>query len=189
MLPRIRTKIPRLNAKKSQVAAMVLLRGDRSVRAQLIRDRIAEIRRLTKKIADVEKLISTKVKQSGTTVTTLHGIGFVIAGKVLGEVGDSSRIRSRGAFAMLKGYGATRGIVGRHQAPSPQSRRESPTQLRAPHDRSITSAPRSRHARLRGASADGREVRQGSDKVSQAATLERRFRQLVLDLKGLSEAA
>jgi hypothetical protein len=44
---------------------MALVRSDPSVRADLIRDRIAEIRRLTKKIADVEKLIARKVKESG----------------------------------------------------------------------------------------------------------------------------
>ena len=73
------------------------------MRAGLIRDRIGEIRRLSKQIADVEKQIAGKVKESGTTLTALQGIGFVVAAKILGEVGDPSRIRSKGAFAMLTG--------------------------------------------------------------------------------------
>jgi transposase len=116
--PGYEAKIPRLNTKKDQDAAMALLRGDRSVRADLIRDRIGEIRRVTKKIADVEKLIAIKVKKSGTALTALHGIGFVIAAKILGEVDDPSRIRSKGAFAMLTGTApleASSGATKRHR--------------------------------------------------------------------------
>lgn len=73
------------------------------MRAGLIRDRIAEVRRLSEKIADVEKQIAGKVKESGTNLTALQGIGFVVAAKILGEVGDPVRLRSKGAFAMLTG--------------------------------------------------------------------------------------
>ena len=116
--PGYEKRIPKLNSKKNQSAALALLRGDRSVRAHLIRDRITEIRRLTKKIADVEKQIAAKIKESGTTLTALPGIGFVIAAKILGEVGDPARIRSKGAFAMLTGTApleASSGATKRHR--------------------------------------------------------------------------
>jgi len=71
--------------------------------AGLIRDRIREIRRLNNRIADVEKQIAGKVNESGTTLTELQGIGFVIAAKILGEVDEPARIRSKGVFAMLTG--------------------------------------------------------------------------------------
>jgi transposase len=97
---------------------MALLRGDRSTRAKLIRDRIAEIRRLDDKIARIDKEIAAKVKASGTTLIQLRGIGFVIPAKVLGEVDDVSRLRSKGSFAMLTGTApleASSGKTKRHR--------------------------------------------------------------------------
>ncbi len=116
--PGYEKKIPKLNSKKTQAAAISLLRGDCSVRAELIRDRIAEIRRATKRIADAEQLITTKVAESGTTLTMLPGIGPVVAAKILGEVGDPSRLRSKGAFAMMTGTApieASSGMTKRHR--------------------------------------------------------------------------
>jgi transposase len=92
--PGYEKRMPKLNSKKNQSAALVLLRSDRSVRADLIRDCISEIRRLSKKIAEVEKQLAGKVKASGTNLTALQDISFVLAAKILGEVGDPARIRS-----------------------------------------------------------------------------------------------
>jgi len=116
--PGYEQRIPRLNSKKNLRAAMALLRGDRSTRAKLLRDRIAEIRRLDDKIAGIDKEIAAKVKASGTTLIQLRGIGFVIAAKILGEVGDVSRLRSKGSFAMLTGTApleASSGKTKRHR--------------------------------------------------------------------------
>jgi transposase len=116
--PGYERRIPKLTSKKSQAATIALLRGDRSVRANLIRERIAEIRRLDKRVASLEKEIAAKVKESGTTLTALKGIGFVLAAKILGEVGDPARIRSKGSFAMLTGTApleASSGATKRHR--------------------------------------------------------------------------
>ncbi len=53
--PGYEKRIPKLNSKKNLKEARALLRGDQSVRAELIRDRVAEIRRLDDKIAGIEK--------------------------------------------------------------------------------------------------------------------------------------
>jgi transposase len=111
-------RIPKLTSKKTLRAAMTLLRGDRSIRAELIRDRVAEIRKLDDKIAGVEKRIVGKVCESKTTLTQLRGIGFIVAAKILGEVGDLSRLRSKGSFAMLTGTApleASSGKTKRHR--------------------------------------------------------------------------
>jgi transposase len=65
--PGYEKRTPKLNSKKNQAAALTLLRADRSVRGGLIRERIGEIRRLSKKVADVEKQIAGKVKESTAT--------------------------------------------------------------------------------------------------------------------------
>jgi transposase len=111
-------RIPKLNSNKNLKAAIALLRGDPSVRAALIRDRIAEIRRAEDKIDSLEKQIVSAVKASGTTLTELRGIGFIIAAKIMGEVGDLSRLRSKGSFAMLTGTApleASSGKTKRHR--------------------------------------------------------------------------
>lgn len=110
--------IPRLTATKHLTAALTLIRGDRSVRADLVRDRIEELRSLDRKIADVTKQIAAKVVESGTKLTEIKGIGFVLAAKILGEVGDVSRFRSAGAFAMFNGTApleASSGSIKRHR--------------------------------------------------------------------------
>src|SRR2546423_398259 len=59
--PGYEARIPKLNSRANQTAALVLLRRDRSVRANLTRDRIADIRRLKAKVAAVEKSIGMKL--------------------------------------------------------------------------------------------------------------------------------
>ena len=187
--PGYEKRIPKLNSKKSQAAALTLLRGDRSVRARLIRERIGEIRRLTKKIADVERQIDGKVNESGTTLTSLHGIGFVIAAKILGEVGDPARIRSKGAFAMLTGTApieASSGATKRHRLNRGGNR-----QLNyALH---MMARARLRHHADTKAYVARRQMEGKSDKEAMRC-LKRHlsnvvFRQLMADLKGLSKAA
>jgi transposase len=187
--PGYETRIPKLDSKKNQAAALSLLRGDRSVRAGLIRDRITEIRRLTKKIADVEKQIAAKVKESGTTLTALQGIGFVIAAKILGEVGDPARIRSKGAFAMLTGTApleASSGATKRHRLNRGGNR-----QLNyALH---MMARARLRHDDDTKAYVARRRLEGKSDKEA-TRCLKRHlsnvvFRQLVADVRAVSEAA
>lgn len=116
--PGYERRIPKLDSKKNIKAAQALLRGDRSVRADLVRDHINEIRRLSDKIAITDKRIAWKVERSGTTLTQLRGIGFIVAAKILGEVGDLSRVRSKGSFAMLTGTApveASSGKTKRHR--------------------------------------------------------------------------
>jgi transposase len=116
--PGYEKRIPMLTSKKNLKSAMTLLRGDSSVRAELIRDRIAEIRRLDDKIGAIEKQIAVKVSETGTTLTQLRGIGFIVAAKILGEIGDVARLRSKGSFAMLTGTApleASSGKTKRHR--------------------------------------------------------------------------
>ena len=83
------------------------------MRAELIRDRVGEIRRLNEKIAAVEKQMATKVMECGTSLTQLRGIRFVVAAKILGEIGDPSRLRSKGSFAMMSGTAPVEASSGR----------------------------------------------------------------------------
>lgn len=116
--PGYENKIPKLTSNKRLKEARALLRGDHSVRATLIRDRITEISRLIDKVAMIDKQIAEKVIESGTSLTQLHGIGFLVAAKILGEVGDPARLRSKASFAMMTGTApveASSGKTRRHR--------------------------------------------------------------------------
>jgi transposase len=69
----------------------------------------------------------------GTTLSSLQGIGFVVAAKILGEVGDPARVRSKSAFAMLTGTAPIEASSGDQAAPA-QPRGQPTAQLRPAHD-------------------------------------------------------
>lgn len=105
--------IPKL-ARKSHISkAKELLDTDQSVRGMLVKARLEEVERLISQIAQIEKLIKAKVKESGTSLHDQYGISFVLAATILGEVGHPSRIRSEAAFAMLNGTAPVEASSGR----------------------------------------------------------------------------
>ncbi|WP_164835945.1 transposase [Actinacidiphila soli] len=81
---------------------------------------IAEIRRLDRRIATSTEQITTAVAASGTTLTELHGIGDLLAAKVLTRTADVDRFRSAAAFASYCGVApleVSSGDVQRHRLP------------------------------------------------------------------------
>jgi transposase len=104
--------------------AAALLRGvrPRDVAAKTLRglasDLISEIRALDRRITKAARDIQAAVTASGSTLTDLHGIGVLTAGKILGRVGDISRFRSAAAFASYTGTApieVSSGEVTRHR--------------------------------------------------------------------------
>lgn len=110
--------VPNLRARKHILAARALLGRDRSVRAGLLRRRLAEMLRLSTEIGEAERRMAEKLEEANSTLTEIPGVGPYIAAKILGEVGDPSRIRSRAAFAVLSGTAplmASSGQTHRHR--------------------------------------------------------------------------
>ena len=76
------------------------------------------MRQLDRRIAKAANDIQMAVSASGTTLTELHGLGALTAGKILGRVGDVSRFRSAAAFASYTGTApieVSSGEVVRHR--------------------------------------------------------------------------
>lgn len=118
VLPGYERSVPNLRAKAHRVMARSLLKGDRSVRAELLRKRLDELTRLEREIADIDRRIHAVVRETETSLTSIPGVGPFIAAKILGEVGDPSRVRSKPAFAVLSGTAplpASSGQVQRHR--------------------------------------------------------------------------
>jgi transposase len=111
-------RIPRLTGKRHVAAVVRLLQRDSSVRADIVRRHIKEVRRLDDEITHTGDQIEAKINQIGTSLTQLRGVGVMTAAKILGELGNCHRIRSKAAFGMLTGtapLAASSGVTSRHR--------------------------------------------------------------------------
>lgn len=118
LLPGYQKVAPTLRSKKNVVAAIALLDGDESVRAELTRKRLGQVLDLADEIYELGKRIESMVDEIGTSLTAIRGLGPLVAARILGEIGDVSRIRSKAAFASLAGTAplkASSGQTTRHR--------------------------------------------------------------------------
>jgi transposase len=77
-----------------------------------------EVRRLDRRITEATKALSAAVAASSTTLTNLHGIGDVVAAKILAGAGAVTRFRSEAAFASYCGVApieVSSGDIQRHR--------------------------------------------------------------------------
>ena len=76
----------------------------RSRRKHLAGELLADVRRLDRDIAAARGRVADAVTESGTTLLELHGVGPIVAGFILGHVGDPARFPTPERFAS---YNAT----------------------------------------------------------------------------------
>ena len=72
-------------------------------RAELAAEFLADLRHLDGQLRDTRKKLAAAVRASGTTLTQVFGVGPVIAGTVIGDVGDVARFPGRDHFASSNG--------------------------------------------------------------------------------------
>ncbi len=116
--PGYEKRIGSLGAERHRKAVMTLLRGDSSIRADLIRRNVKELRRIEAEIKELKVCLKAAVAATGSSLTAEVGVGPGIAAKLLGEVGDVRNIPSKAAFARLSGTApipASSGKVVRHR--------------------------------------------------------------------------
>ena len=68
-------------------------------RAELAAEFLAGLRHLDAQLRETRKKLTAAVKTSGTTLTQVFGVGPVIAGTIIGDVGDVARFPGRDHFA------------------------------------------------------------------------------------------
>lgn len=85
------------------------------MRLEIALDHIEDVMRLDRKIDDYNRRIVTEIKNSGTTLTRLYGVGPINAAVILGEVGDVSRFPNRDHFASYTGTSPISASSGEHQ--------------------------------------------------------------------------
>jgi len=94
-----------LSADKAQALLARIRPADdvAAVRVRIARDHLADIRALDARIKYLGGQIAGLVDASGTGLTGLFGVGPVIAGRILAEVGEVARFATKDAFASYNG--------------------------------------------------------------------------------------
>ena len=104
--------LPPVNAVSTRISAPHagrLLEGIRpagavdAARGELAAEFLEDLRRIDAQMSDAKKKLTTAVRASGTTLTSLFGVGPVIAATVIGEVRAVSRFADRDHFAAYHG--------------------------------------------------------------------------------------
>jgi transposase len=72
-------------------------------RAELAAEFLADLRHLDVQLRQTRKKLAAAVRASSTTLTEVFGVGPVIAGTIVGDVGDVARFPSRDHFAAYNG--------------------------------------------------------------------------------------
>jgi transposase len=104
-----------LTSRRALTMAAELLADDRSVRADLCRQRLARIRDIDAELKQVATQLETLIEVSGTTLTNIVGISTVVAARLIGEVGDPRRFPTPSAFAAGNGTAPLDASSGRNE--------------------------------------------------------------------------
>jgi transposase len=84
-------------------------------RKRLAVELLADLRRLDRDIATAKRRVSEAVTASGTSLLELHGVGPIVAGFILGHVGDPARFATPERFASYNGTAPIEGSSGPRQ--------------------------------------------------------------------------
>ncbi|HWH99280.1 MAG TPA: IS110 family transposase [Propionibacteriaceae bacterium] len=112
------------NRERSATRAAAVLRQVRPItavdieRKRIARDLLADVGRLDRQVKTASQTIRTAVREHGTTLTEVYGVGPVLAAKLLGHTGDITRFPDRDHFASYSGTApveASSGDVRRHR--------------------------------------------------------------------------
>ena len=133
LVPGYSAAVANLAAEVHRRSAAKLLRRLPGVQAELARDRLARLDRLTAEARVLERRIEALVVDH--PLRQLWGAGPLVTAKLVGEAGDITRFRSADAFAMLAGVAPDPSELRPDQPDAAQPGRQPPAQPGAPRDR------------------------------------------------------
>jgi transposase len=113
--PGYERKLPSLATAPKLDAAERLLAPDDSVQAGLARRKIERIREIERERRQVETEIRRRVRELGSGLVELVGVGELIAARIIGEIGDVARVPSSRHFASLNGTAPVPASSGQKQ--------------------------------------------------------------------------
>jgi len=103
--------------------------------AWVARDLVGRIRELTVAANDLERRIIQRVATLAPALLELAGVGALTAAKLVAEVADVRRFRSKDAFARHNGTAPLPGVVGQQGPPPAVAHGQPPAERRDPPDR------------------------------------------------------
>ena len=74
-----------------------------AARCELAAEFLADLRRIDAQMSDAKKKLTIAVRASGTTLTSVFGVGPIVAATVIGDVRHVSRFADRDHFAAYNG--------------------------------------------------------------------------------------
>ncbi|WP_448612615.1 IS110 family transposase [Modestobacter sp. URMC 112] len=116
--PGYQRRLPRLTQPAHLQAGLALLQNDQSIRASVTRRRLHRMIKINAELAGLRTQIAALVQPSGTTLTGIYGVGVFVAARILAEVVDIGRYRTRHTFAAANGSApipASSGRTVRHR--------------------------------------------------------------------------
>ena len=84
-------------------------------RRQLARELLGDLRRVDARLADNKAQLRDALATTGSTLIQVHGLGVVVAAKLLGHVGDIGRFPSQDHFASYTATAPLDASSGNHQ--------------------------------------------------------------------------
>jgi transposase len=103
LFPGHEVKSRSLGLTKTLDAVEALLAPLSGLVAEIARERLGDVRRLTRRINELEREIARRTNELAPTLLELEGCGPLTAAKLVGETATASRFRSRAAFARANG--------------------------------------------------------------------------------------
>ncbi|WP_158894674.1 transposase [Amycolatopsis anabasis] len=104
-----------MRSSASLAIARQVVASDDSVRAELVRGQLDRLDELDLEIRSLERRIRRMIAESGTTLTDIHGVGPLVAARIIGEVGDIRRFPTTSKFAAANGSAPVPASSGRTQ--------------------------------------------------------------------------
>ena len=156
------------------------------LRRKLLSEQIADLVRIDRQLAEINREIKAAVAKAPTKLTRLYGVGPITTARVLGEVGDVARFRSRHHFASYNGTAPT--DKGSGGPPTPRVNTKGNRKLN--HAIHIVAITQIRQRNSEGRAYFVRKLAEGKTEREAIRALKRKisdviYRQLVTDAKGV----
>ena len=100
------------------------------VKSEELKDTIERIRQLTTKIAELDKRIEEMMKEVGSSISTIPGIGKVLSAIIISEIGNMARFKNSDKLVAYAGISPTTYQSGQYKAPIARMEKRGSRQLR-----------------------------------------------------------